>query len=701
MKNRYNPVLAAVIVLGLVCSLWLNWTRHEIEQQNNTVEMAMEYENLRKLAALEGLPEAEVLQKFKDAGITSLMIFDTNLKRLADNGVIYEATGSELRQAANLGGDLGVFASVPASGMLTDNAVYIAETADSQSFTDTLEDLRLRYGSGRVKMLEGSGRRMAVVYGSPALVPENVYDEPLGLLQAPLGLPRADMKRVADAGFSIIVRPQNYVNVDEAKIDSIFRRIKESGVTSYAYMPCGKEVVGYPDKIEYMGQQMNDNGMQLVMLEHYTQLRFVKIDGLIPLAESVHYNASRSYVIDGAEQKKISVGEALRRWALTDEERNIRVNYIRPFYLSSGGRDLMSINLDYVRDIKKNVAERGYDFGNAGIFSAEPAGEPYSPYFPGKGSLIPVAAAIIAGAVMYLALLTDMQGKYQIGLWLALSAAAAALLLMSRGLLARQLLAFAAAAVFPVLSMNVIFSIWDRRENKEYGTASIIFKGIWQLAFAVALSLIGASFLSAILADSRFLLEIDIYRGVKLTFILPVLLTAVLFMKRYDLLEVAGRGIKRLWERLNGLLDTGITFKHVAVLAVLLFIAYYFVGRSGHTGGVPVPAIELKMRAFLEQVMYARPREKEFMIGHPMFFLAVMAAYKQAPKLCLFVLSCAAVIGQGSLVQTFCHMRTPVFMSFIRALDGYAVGVLFGAAGVVVIAALLPLVMKLKRRYLG
>lgn len=120
----------------------------------------------------------------------------------------------------------------------------------------------------------------------------------------------------------------------------------------------------------------------------------------------------------------------------------------------------------------------------------------------------------------------------------------------------------------------------------------------------------GAAFLSAILTDSRFLLEIDIYRGVKLTFILPVMLTAVLFMKRYDLLQVVGKGLKTLWERLNGLLDTGITFRHVAVLAVLLFIAYYFVGRSGHTGGVPVPAIELKMRAFLEQLMYARPREK-------------------------------------------------------------------------------------------
>lgn len=701
MKNRYNPVLAAVIVLGLVCSLWLNWTRHEIEQQNNTVEMAMEYENLRKLAALEGLPEAEVLQKFKDAGITSLMIFDTNLKRLADNGVIFEATGGELRQAANLGGDLGVFAAVPASGMLTDNAVYIAENQDRESFTDTLEDLRLRYGSGRVKMIPGSSRRMAVVYGSTALVPENVYDEPLGLLQAPLGLPRADMKRVADAGFSIIVRPQNYINADEAQIDSIFRRIRESGAESYAYMPCGKEVVGYPDKINYMGRKMDENNMQLVMLEHYTQLRFVKIEGLIPLAESVHYNASRSYVIDGAEQKKISVGEALRRWALTDEERNIRVNYIRPFYLSSSGRDLMSINLDYVRDIKKSVADRGYRFGNAGIFSANPEGEPYLPYFPGKGSLIPVAAAVIAGSVMYLALLTDMRDKWQILLWLVLSAAAAAMLIMSRALLTRQLLAFAAAVVFPVLSMSVIFNIWDRRENREYGTAAIIFRGIWQLALAVLLSLIGASFLSAVLADSRFLLEIDIYRGVKLTFVFPVLMTALLFMKHYDLLEVAGQGIKKLLDRLNGLLDTELTFKHVAVMIVLLFIAFYFVGRSGHTGGVPVPAIELKMRAFLEQMMYARPREKEFMVGHPMFFLAVMAAYKQAPKLWLFVLSCAAVIGQGSLVQTFCHMRTPVFMSFIRALDGYAVGVLSGAAGVLIIAALLPLVMKLKRRYLG
>lgn len=39
MKSRYNPVLIAIIAIGLIVSLWLNYQRHEIEQRNDTVEM--------------------------------------------------------------------------------------------------------------------------------------------------------------------------------------------------------------------------------------------------------------------------------------------------------------------------------------------------------------------------------------------------------------------------------------------------------------------------------------------------------------------------------------------------------------------------------------------------------------------------------------------------------------------------------------
>ena len=90
--------------------------------------------------------------------------------------------------------------------------------------------------------------------------------------------------------------------------------------------------------------------------------------------------------------------------------------------------------------------------------------------------------------------------------------------------------------------------------------------------------------------------------------------------------------------------------------------------------GVPVPAIELKLRAFLEQVFYARPRSKELFIGHPAFMLAVMAVYKKWPNILFFVLVIVATIGQGSLVETFAHLRTPVFMSFMRGLGGLVLG---------------------------
>ncbi|WP_455265791.1 DUF5693 family protein [Phascolarctobacterium sp.] len=696
MKSRYNPVLLAVIVVGLVCALWLNFVRHDVEKQNNTVEMAMEYEGLRKLAALQGLPEEDVLRQFKEAGINSLMIFDTTLERLTKNGELQTATGGELRQAAMLGADKGVFAHVPAEA-LEENAAYAAAAADASILEDVEQDLCLRYGADRVQVVS-ENPRIIKVKGSTTPLPDGRYDEPQGLLQAPLGLPVQDLRRVNALGFKIIVRPQNYIEVTDEQIDAIFDRIKEAGVPVAALMPCGTEVVGYPNKMQHLGERMKENNMTLVMLEHYTQLQFAKIDGLLPLAEFNDYKAARSYVIDPTEQKKISVGEALRRWALTDEERNIRVNYIRPFLMPEGGQDIMKTNLKYVRDIKASVEARGYTIGEAGVFATK--GEGFAPYFPSKLSFIPVLLAIVAGVVLYLSLLFNLSGSKQLALWAVLSAGGLALLFIGRGLLTRQLLALAAASVFPVLSMSVIFNIWDKNTTDKHSLLSICWKGIWQLALAIALSLVGAAFLSAILTDSRFLLEIDIYRGVKLTFILPVIFTAILFIKRYDLLQVVGKGLQTLWKRLNGLLDTGLTFRHVVVLLVLMFIAYYFVGRSGHTGGVPVPAIELKMRAFLEQLMYARPREKEFMIGHPMFFLAVLAVYRCAPRWWQFVLTCAAVIGQGSLVQTFCHMRTPVVMSFVRALDGYAVGVVFGVAGVLVIGALLPFVLKLRRRYL-
>lgn len=698
MKSRYNPVLIAVILVGLVCALWVNWNRHTIEQRNNTVEMAMEYENLRKLAALEGLPEEIVVKQFQDAGINSLMVFDTTLERLSKMGAIKTATGSELRQAKILGNDAGIFASVKD---VEENAVYIAAGNDASSFKEVWEDLRTRFGSNRAKMISNNPPIIEAL-GSTHLVAEDDFKTPRGILQLPLGLSSSELRKVKDYGFNVIVRPQNFENVTEEKIDSIFKRIAKSGVEVNAYMPAGREVVGYPDKIDYMAKKLD--GRKLIMLEHYTQLQFAKIDGLVPLAEAINYKAARSYVIDSLEQKKITVGEGLRRWALTDEERNVRVNYIRPYMMSQNGQDIFAMNLQYVKDIVKNVKARGFEIGEAGLFEAEQstvANGYTGPYFPNKIAFVIIGLAIIAGAVVYLAQLVELSNSKQLLIWAVVSAFAAVVMLTGRGLVMRQALAFGAAVFFPVLSINVILDIWDQCKESSASALKVIFSATWQLALAVVMSLVGGMYLAAILADSRFLLEIDIYRGVKLTFIMPLVLMTVLYVKRYDMLGVAGCGLKAAIGKINELLSKPITFKHVALFGVLGIILLYFVARSGHSAGVPVAAIEVKMRLFLEQLMYARPRQKEFMIGHPAFFLAVYAAYHHAPRLIQYALTCGAVIGQASLVQTFCHMRTPVFMSTVRALDGYAMGAVIGIVLVAVLALAMPLLLKLQRRYLS
>jgi len=197
----------------------------------------------------------------------------------------------------------------------------------------------------------------------------------------------------------------------------------------------------------------------------------------------------------------------------------------------------------------------------------------------------------------------------------------------------------------------------------------------------------------AILTDVRFLLEMDIYRGVKLTFMLPPILALLLFLKSHSLWE--GDDVtKNPYQRIQAILQKPFSLKVLMLLGVLGFVAWVFIGRSGHTDGVPVPNIELRLRIFLERALYARPREKEFLIGHPAFYLAALACVKKWPSVLYGVLVVAATIAQSSLIETFAHMRTPIMMSYIRAFDGLGFGIVLGLIGLVVVYKAYPLCAK-------
>ena len=81
---KYSRFLIAVIVIGLVAALMIDVQRHHVETANTRVDMAIDYEGLQELAQREGLPEKDVLARAKEAGITSLAVYEMTFKKLVE-----------------------------------------------------------------------------------------------------------------------------------------------------------------------------------------------------------------------------------------------------------------------------------------------------------------------------------------------------------------------------------------------------------------------------------------------------------------------------------------------------------------------------------------------------------------------------------------------------------------------------------------
>ena len=102
MKN-YKKLFAALVGLGLVCSLNLNWQRIQVEKANKQIETVMEYNSLVRIAQEEGVPKETVFKEFKDREVTTLAVFDTNLDKLSQSGAVNVVTGAQLLSQRKLG----------------------------------------------------------------------------------------------------------------------------------------------------------------------------------------------------------------------------------------------------------------------------------------------------------------------------------------------------------------------------------------------------------------------------------------------------------------------------------------------------------------------------------------------------------------------------------------------------------------------
>ena len=667
-NNRFSKVLLiGAVLIGVLCSICLCVQRYYVEKKSMTIEQAMDYDAVVNMARNDGYDLDTALEKCREAGVTSFTIYDTTLNKLTQRGEMSLVTR------------LGLTLYYP-QFHITDTSYdyYLVGKPKNQEdlyFDEVTADLKTRLGEKNVSLIANSQYRIAGLRGvMPALGDVN------------LGIMTADAQKISSHGFQVILRPTNYSNPTKEQVASFFNRADTIDNAS-GIMFVGKEVLGYTpvngqrkDMLTYTADQMKERHLPFYMIESVNQLQYTTQDGMYDLAGLLDYQTVRVYAMANEELEKITPEEAAMRYYISDLERNVRVNLYPLYKKPMHGMNLTETNLAYISMVSKKLQNRGYTLGRATVMDT---------YYPNKILLALIAAAAACGFVFTLNLLLPLSNRLNYILMVLAVIGGIGGAVVAKGALFLQMMAVGCASAAPTAAILLLLDYWKKKKiTRKLSYGKVIRDGAAGLTCAVAIAMIGGLFIAAMLGNIRFFMEFDFYRGVKLTFILPIILVAVGYLRRFPLGNTTITSAQDFVTFAKDFLNIPIKMGTLIVLAVLGLVAFIFVGRSGHTAGVPVPGAEVALRRFLENAMYARPREKEFLIGHPAFFLMVAAMYRKWPQLLHFFLVLAAAIGVGSMVETFAHIRTPFLMSFIRGIDGWLVGLVIGMLVICLLAVL-------------
>jgi hypothetical protein len=171
----------------------------------------------------------------------------------------------------------------------------------------------------------------------------------------------------------------------------------------------------------------------------------------------------------------------------------------------------------------------------------------------------------------------------------------------------------------------------------------------------------------------------DIFRGVKFSQIIPIFSMAIFYV-----LFIYLREKESILQISKNIIMKDIKVLYVLIGGALGLLGYIYISRTGHESNIQPMEIELIARNFFERALLARPRTKEFLIGFPSVFIFVYLVNK-GYRLIAGIFSIGAVIGFSSMINTFSHIRTPLYLSTIRSGYGLFLGILIGATSSIVL----------------
>lgn len=441
-----------------------------------------------------------------------------------------------------------------------------------------------------------------------------------------------DRQLAESLGLRVVPRPakKRFTESETEVADAL------AGLVSPLVIFSSAEIPGYPDDLAETRRVLRETGAVVGLVEFFNQR------GLAGVA--LPHESVRVHAVSAREMAVLSDDRILARYLRAVRERNMRVLYLHPFFT---GDAPLERTVGLIEDTRELLEANGYRWAQA---------EPFPPWSVGPGVLAVIWLGI--WAAVGLCVYTVWRGpvRWMLGGLLALWVLSAAAVWVSP-LWSRQGMALLAAVTFPCLA------IW---------TAARPGPVLVRFATACLVSIVGGLFVAAALGGTEFLVKLAEFRGVKLMHVLPP--AVVLMYGLYaDLLPT--RDMQRLKRRTGELVTSSIPVVMLGAAALGAALVFVYLRRTGNFG-IPVPQWEIALREGLEQLMVARPRTKEFLLGHPALILALSRSRRW------HWLWVPGIIGQLSIVNTFSHLHTPLLITGLRTANGMLLG---AAAGVVLV----------------
>lgn len=716
---KKDRLLVLLALLGLLASLVPIVNRVQTEESNKYYDYVLDYASLRSMARQSSRTEDEWLDLFRSLGVDKVALSEASALNLHDNAAIPVHAMTVKKAAESYGWENNYPAEVVSwLSESTDVSDAIIWTETAAAYEWMLDAFNVRFENFEAKTyLEGEHGFIFIQQQENGMKGEKLLDLRLGIWPGTVEL-------IERHGYQIVPRTVTQKDMNGTKFAEAYIDVLKHYNAPY-FMNNGDELVGYEsdEGWDLLVQYLNESGASVAMMEQNDQSQNQTWPGIEDLLNETGYRGIRvfnewayiqnRYQYCGYEGPEEITNTFFRAIA----ERNCKVIFLKMILEPDTDVSWDADEKEWVyitdpaeyekmlADLDTRLAPLGYTRGTVPAMQMED-----------PSMLLKVVQGI--GTAALLVMLFDLFffiGKRWRTILLVLGALGFAGLAVLKPAMFRLILSMSGGIVMPSLAaVGLCRVLMEKRRTEpqaKFGRVLGYTMGISVLTILTAFC--GSLLATSALSQLSYMIEMDLYRGVKIMQLIPIglFILAYLLVYAYEetgardavLAHVGPRGEKGRVKRFNAYfaqvmktpmqLGWFVAIVVIAVAAVFLLLVFvYYIYRTGNS--TTTSETELAFRNFLENTLIARPRTKEMLIGWPMLMLFIWSL-RRGMKFLPMVFGMGMSIGLVSVVNTFLHIRTPFLLSLLRTGWGILFGLLIGLAAVVIAEGIYRLVRRI------